>query len=52
MNVFTIEIWYRTGHFDKDFYTVDIKAETEQEAHQMAREMKKLCVQTITKKII
>ena len=40
MNNYKLEIWYRHGNFEKDFEIIDIDADTEEEATEVAKDLR------------
>ena len=52
MNKFLIEIWYRYGqNEDKDFEQIEIDADSEEEAHAIARDLRSWIYKVETIKI-
>ena len=51
MHEYTIQIWYRYGKFgdDKDSFELSVQAETDEQAHKIARESRTNIINTYIK---
>jgi hypothetical protein len=41
MNQYKVEFWFRYGKMEKDFDTIELQADTEEEVVQIIRDLKK-----------
>jgi hypothetical protein len=46
LKTFTVRYWYRFGNFDKEFEQIEIIAETEEKAQEIARTKESLVFKT------